>query len=566
MNPLAQKVRNAWSMNLQTRFLVLLVALLLMSLVLNAFWINLTQRSQAEHELLEKAEVLVVQTKAVWEFMDINQNRIDTDANGAYNFKGIYCVIAGKTIAAFFERDTDYTIRFINAEPRRKTSYPDTFEMKAFDAIADGASEYYGYGEYEDEAVFRYVKPVYMAESCLECHGEPAGEVDLTGYRKEGRTLGDLGGAVSVAIPTEVYLNDIRQNILHQTAYFFVVILIVVATVFFAMKYLFIRPIAALQEAADQVGQGHLDVSLRHIGGQAEIRDLTLQFQNMILQLKSLYEDLESQVRLRTKQLEDANALLEEQRSQLASVNELLRDENQFKSDFLAIMSHELRTPLTAIIAFSELHERRNKDASDDDLMEIREIRENGQLLLQMVNNILETARMEAGKTNLELEPVDMDDLIAMVASTAGFLAKQRAISFRAHVDPDVPMIDADWEKIRRIVENLVSNAIKFTDEGGCVTLVVSWDESANEVVVCVEDNGAGIPEEALPRIFERYVQNQEPSYKHYGDSGSGLGLAVVKELVEMHRGRVGVESCYGQGSKFTVYLPVSEGKWGRYV
>ena len=125
--------------SLQTRILVLLGCLIVVSLLLNVAWVSYTQRQQAERELLEKAEVLVLQTEAVWDFMDINQDRIDTDADGSYNFKGIYCVVAGRTISAFFARDTDYTIRYVNTEPRRKASLADGFETEAFQAFENGA-------------------------------------------------------------------------------------------------------------------------------------------------------------------------------------------------------------------------------------------------------------------------------------------------------------------------------------------------------------------------------------------------------------------------------------------
>lgn len=551
--------------SLQTRILVLLILLLIASLVLSVVWVSYTQKQQSERELLDKAEVLVLQTEAVWDFMDINQDKIDTDADGSYNFKGIYCVVAGRTISAFFARDTDYTIRYVNTEPRRKASLADEFELRAFEAFENGAAEFYDYGEYGGEEVFRYVKPVYMTTACLECHGEPAGEIDRTGYRKEGRALGDLGGAISVVIPTALYTEDFQQSILQQVVFWFIVILLLTIVMFVAVKYLFTRPLAALKEATDEVGRGNLDIDLREVGGQAEIHDLTLRFQGMVSQLKDLYEGLEKQVEMRTEELESANSLLEHQRSQLADINEQLRHENQFKSDFLAIMSHELKTPLTAIIAFAELWEKRNGDAGEDDLLEIREIRENGQILLQMVSNILETARMEAGKSTLELEPVDLNDLVGMVSSSAGFLARQRNIDLAVRVDADVPIVDADWEKLRRIVENLLSNAIKYTDEGGLVRLLVSYEKENGVVAVSVEDNGRGIPEEAIPLIFERYVQNKEPSYKHYGDSGSGLGLAVVKEFVDMHGGSIEVESEHGAGSRFTVRIPIGDREWVDY-
>ena len=133
-------------------------------------------------------------------------------------------------------------------------------------------------------------------------------------------------------------------------------------------------------------------------------------------------------------------------------------------------------------------------------------------------------------------------------------MADQRHIALTTLVHPDVPIITADWEKIRRIVENLTSNAIKFTRKGGSVHIEVSYDERNERLAIAVTDTGIGIKEEDLPLIFERFTQSDKSSYRRYG--GSGLGLAVVKELVEMHEGSIEVESTYKQGSTFTVFIP----------
>lgn len=542
-------------MKLRGKTTIVLIVLLVVSVALNVVWSDSTQREQAEAEMLEKARILSYEMDAVWEFMDMNQARIDTDSDGSYNFKGLYCAIAGKSIAKILERDTNYVIRYTNLEPRKKASMSDDYESEAIRLFNDGSAvEKYGIETYNGQEVFRYVTPIYLEESCLDCHGDPAGELDVTGYPKEGMEVGDLIGVTSIIMPIDIYMAGIQENVTRQVGYFSFIIVMVILAVYVLITRLITRPLSEVENAVGQIENGNFEVNLEGIKGNGEIKDLAVKFDIMAEQLRALYGNLEGQVELRTAQLESANELLEKQRSQLARVNEELQAENQYKSDFLAIMSHELRTPLTSIIAFTEIWQQANVDRSEDETAAVKEVKENGQLLLQMVNNILEMARVEAGRNELSVEPFDMMDLIGLVERSIGFLAEQRNISLATVVHQDVPIITADWEKIRRIVENLASNAIKFTRKGGSVSVEVSYHEETERLSIAVSDTGIGIKEEDLSLIFERFTQSDKSSYRRYG--GSGLGLAVVKELVEMHGGTVEVRSVYKQGSTFTVWIP----------
>ena len=542
-------------MKLRGKTTIVLIVLLVVSVALNVVWSDSTQREQAEAEMLEKARILSYEMDAVWEFMDMNQARIDTDSDGSYNFKGLYCAIAGKSIAKILERDTNYVIRYTNLEPRKKASMSDDYESEAIRLFNDGSAvEKYGIETYNGQEVFRYVTPIYLEESCLDCHGDPAGELDVTGYPKEGMEVGDLIGVTSIIMPIDIYMAGIQENVTRQVGYFSFIIVMVILAVYVLITRLITRPLSEVENAVGQIENGNFEVNLEGIKGNGEIKDLAVKFDIMAEQLRALYGNLEGQVELRTAQLESANELLEKQRSQLARVNEELQAENQYKSDFLAIMSHELRTPLTSIIAFTEIWQQANVDRSEDETAAVKEVKENGQLLLQMVNNILEMARVEAGRNELSVEPFDMMDLIGLVERSIGFLAEQRNISLTTVVHQDVPIITADWEKIRRIVENLASNAIKFTRKGGSVSIEVSYHEETERLSIAVSDTGIGIKEEDLSLIFERFTQSDKSSYRRYG--GSGLGLAVVKELVETHGGTVEVRSVYKQGSTFTVWIP----------
>lgn len=551
------------SLRINVRIVVLLAVLFLVSLMLNIGWSHYAQMSQAEKELLEKSQIMSKQMLAVWDFTDLNQAKIDTDADGSYNFKGIYCVIAGKGINALFTRDTDYIVRYIKPNPRNQADCPDDFETKAIESFEANKSEYYAITAYEGQDVFRYVLPVYMKSSCLSCHGGPAGELDITGHEKEGLALGDFGGTISIIMPIHSYMSGIESNIFYQSIYFFLVILTVIIIIYVAITHLITRPLTQLEHAAEQIESGCLSVDVSGINATGEMRDLALRFQSMAAQLDILYNDLESQVEDRTEQLKKINQILDKQKVALVKANVRLKEENRYKSEFLAMVSHELRTPLTAIIAFTEIWEKSADYANGGEKDAVREVKENGQRLLHMVNNVLDMAKSEAGKNELCIETVDMVDLIYAVDGTLGFLAAKKHIAYRSHVSSDTPLIRADGVKLRRIVENLGSNAIKFTPTGGTVSVEVTYGDQAHNMLIAVKDSGVGIRKEDIPKVFKRFTQAGEASYKQM--SGSGLGLAVVKEFAKAHGGYVELESVYGKGSVFKVWIPVEIVEWGEH-
>lgn len=546
--------------SLRLKFAVLFIVVTATVLAGSAAWSAMSQQEQAEKEMLEKAQILTQEMDAVWAFFETNQHQFKEDENGNYE---LYCVIAAKSVSKFFTSETDYSIHYTNSTTRRLSDAPDEFETKGMDTFLENPElvEYYAIEDMgEGSQVFRYMQPLYMTASCLECHGDPVGELDSFGYEKEGKKEGDIAGAISIVMPIDIYMKGIRDNTFTNILFFGAMLLIGFAAIYYGVSKLVTNPICELEGAAKQIESGNLDINVDHIGNKDEIHDLAERISLMAKQLKLSYENLENQVRVRTDELAHANEILRDQRVELENANEILKESNEFKSDFLAIMSHELRAPLTSILAFAEIWEKSNKSTDEKERAAVHEIRENGQLLLHMVDNILETAKAEAGKIELIVEPVDMVDLLGSLEKSMAFLAEKREISLKTQVDSDVPIIIADWEKLRRILENLTSNAIKYTKRGGEVRIEVSTDNEKDGIVINVIDNGIGITEENLPYVFEKYTQIDKSSQKRY--SGSGLGLAVVKELIELHNGTVSVQSSYKSGSTFSVFIPFGDNIW----
>jgi signal transduction histidine kinase len=243
----------------------------------------------------------------------------------------------------------------------------------------------------------------------------------------------------------------------------------------------------------------------------------------------------------------------------LSDTNAELERANRLKSQFLARMSHELRTPLSAIIGFSELllegaSGRLNRDQRGD----VQEITSAGRVLLDVINDILDLSRIEAGRMRLDREPIRLGSLLTDVASALRPLAQEKSLELRVAIVGGDPPVLADALRFRQIVTNLISNALKFTHEGGVTIRLLALP---SEVEVSVLDTGIGIPPAALEYVFDEFSQVE--SAGGGGLTGTGLGLSIAQRLVQLHGGTIGVDSEVGLGSRFWFRLPVATGAAG---
>lgn len=245
---------------------------------------------------------------------------------------------------------------------------------------------------------------------------------------------------------------------------------------------------------------------------------------------------------------------VERQRGQLAIQNRIVMEANRLKSEFLANVSHELRTPLNAIIGFSDMMLMGiGGELSQKHHHQAERVRDNGRRLLALVNDILDLARIEAGRIEIAHEPFSTRKLIDTMSSQAQLLATTSGLEFKTEIDDGLPeMLVGDIQRLEQVIINLVSNAFKFTEVGG-VTLVMKADTTS--WTIAVKDTGIGIPPHAIDYIFEEFRQVDGSSRRAY--KGTGLGLAITKNLVRMMEGKINVESTLGKGSTFTVTLPL---------
>ena len=392
-----------------------------------------------------------------------------------------------------------------------------------------------------DGMSYQYVAPLHLTTSCMSCHPVLAQGSPI--YTK----VGDVFRAVSITMPVERANRAVQRNrgILILTAIVTAFLAMVISYVI--VRYVIVKPVKHLKDVSEAVSSGNLDVRA-DIQTRDEFEELCHAFNRMLRNLVAMQEELRG-----------LNRQLDKKVDELAQANMALFEMNRLKSDFLATMSHELRTPLNSIIGFSEVLSS-NDRLSEKERRYATNIQTSGKMLLGLINDILDLAKIESGKMELHLEEFSIRDVVEGLFTMARPIAEKKSIELDVAIDPDVPVVHQDAGKLQQILYNLLSNAIKFTPEGGRV--VVSAETTETDLVLAVEDTGLGIAPEDRERIFEKFRQGasglvggETTLTRQY--SGSGLGLSIVRELCRMLGGEISLESELGKGSTFTVRLPL---------
>ena len=524
--------------------LVILLAVLLVTLNgVIALLIYKRTRHEFTKEVREKAKLIAIELETTRNHLAtiLQTSKIEISEQT----KHFIPAIAGHAIGLKFAERTGYIIKQTSLRYRNAFNKPDPFEENVLRKMEEdpNLAEYWGNDVIDGKRVERYLYALHIKEGCLLCHGarEKAPEFIQKNYSAGyDYKLEEVRGAISVVIPKEIAEQRFAANIVFFITVGSISIVLIVAIIFLTAEK-FMRPIEKLTSAVATITKtGDLTTKV-DISAKDEVGQLGRAFNDMSAKLQSTYATLEQRIAEKTAHLQKAVSALERA--------------NKMKSEFLANMSHELRTPLNAIIGFAEvLRDKISGELNDEQLDHVHDIHSSGLHLLQMINDILDLSKIEAGRMELQYETFPIREAIEDVYTILKGLANKKHLELKTTILTEVKSIDADRVKFKQILYNLLSNAIKFTPENGGITLEACITED-DMLQVSVSDTGIGVKPEDQEKIFKEFWQADSSFARKY--EGTGLGLALTKRIVEMHSGKLWFESEYGKGSIFYFTLPL---------
>ncbi|MBI5864275.1 MAG: HAMP domain-containing protein [Planctomycetes bacterium] len=382
---------------------------------------------------------------------------------------------------------------------------------------------------------FLFARALRANKSCLSCHGE--GTANKPVYREH-----ELAGMILVDLPFEQSREQLIFSRLAILAAGLLAGILAILVFYVIVRRFILSPIHELREVALRVTEGDLEVR-----STVETGD---EFQQLSDNLNAMLERL----RASQDELRKANKLLDTKLGEMAETNVTLYESNRVKGEFLANVTHELRTPLTSIIGFAELlREGPAGEANGKTARYAENILISGRILLEIINDLLDLAKIEAGKVELKLEPVRLDELCTSLSDFMRPMADKRQLTLETQAEEDLPILIVDRGRLRQVLFNLLSNALKFTPEGGRVELRCRRD-GREFVRIEVRDSGPGIAPEHQAIIFDKFRQIDGSTTREH--HGTGLGLAIAKELTAILGGQIGVASELGAGALFWIRLP----------
>jgi len=429
------------------------------------------------------------------------------------------------------------------------------FDLQAFQAFASDPRRASFWRYFNGSYGYRYAEPFYAAGECLNCHSaqplapelasllpsrnnpaEPSGGAPTT-------QPAPLLGMVSVEIPSQIEAQQLLLNRVFMLSAGLIAGLLAIVLFYLITTRLILQPVRVLQETCEKVALGDLNIR-SDVNTGDEFQQLSETFNGM---LKNMQES--------TDQLRAVNKSLDMKLGELAQTNVALFESNRLKSEFLANVSHELRTPLNSILGFADLLQGSlSRDADGRTIRYLQNILVSGKGLLQLINDLLDLAKIEAGKMEIRSEPLIMSDLFEGLVNLLKPLTEKKNLIIHATVTNDVPIIQTDSAKVRQILYNFLSNAIKFSPVGQFIDLTADRDGLVS-IRLEVTDHGPGISLDQQQLIFEKFRQIDGSHTREHG--GTGLGLAIARELAELLGGSVAVRSTAGQGATFSLTLPL---------
>jgi signal transduction histidine kinase len=384
-----------------------------------------------------------------------------------------------------------------------------------------------------------YVRVFRARDACITCHNQQ-------GPATVAFSLNEPIGAV--VIQSSGVGGEISKTVLINRVWILVAGLIggvgAIVAFYWITQRVILRPIRQLRALANNVAEGNLDIRST-IATRDEYEKLAAAFNKMLDGLQATQEKL----RKANKQLDAKIAQLSERNIELFKANKL-------KSEFLANISHEFRTPLNVILGFAQVLREKPKVLKTEKGKKYAEnIITSGNRLLNMINDLLDLAKTQAGKMELHIEQASLLQLCEAMVASFSLLTNAKKIKVKLTVDPDVPILTTDPGKVQQILYNFLDNAVKFTPQRGRIEVRAQMTDDKN-VRISVSDTGCGINDVDREKIFDKFRQADGSITRE--STGSGLGLAICRELSAMLAGSIGMDSVPGEGSIFYLDIPVT--------
>lgn len=565
------------NVKLSAKFTWVLVALFLgVTLSSTAILLYLFVR-QAETEVNATGVALIEMVNAVRQYTSddlVPLLEVEAERQPLFTRPIVPAFAARKVFEIFRQRDhADYIYKEAALNPLNPINKADSFETAILTAMRATTTpqESSGFRLRDGQWIYYLARPMRIQKpSCLQCHGDPA-HAPAKLVAEYGATSG-FGWQMHEVVATQIVY--VPATTIYRMALTSLPVPLLMTMLLFALAILaanrtlrtyVVHPLNLIDALAQKISSDQLETNdlatpaLQQIGErQDEIGNLMRVIQQMAQQVLVRTNNLKAQVEARTVRL--AQAVEEAQAARLAA-----EQANAAKSLFLANVSHELRTPLTAIVGFAKLNRKKLAEQSTPAPLDPAAARKTMQLvgtntdiivtegerLTQLINNVLDLVKLEAGQQSWQMAPVDPYQLLEEATAAAAPLLQKSPLYYRQEIDPDLPVVVGDQARLVQVLVNLIGNAVKFTSAGSVTCRATA---TAQAVQFSISDTGPGIAPVDQAQLFTTFYQpgNQLTNKP----AGTGLGLAICKAIIEQHQGRIWVESAPGQGCTVAFTLP----------